>query len=698
MKKARKIRVTFIVFLIIILLLQLPAPVQSQDKIIKNLNQKYQEWLKLVHYIILPQEREVFLKLNNDRERDLFIETFWKMRDPTPGTPENEYKEEIIKRFNYVNKNFRRGSTREGWQTDMGRIYMILGPPESIERFEGVLGIVPCQAWTYHGDPNKGLPPVFIFLFFQRHGSTEYKLYDPAADGPASLLQDKRGLDGLTYEELYEKIQEIAPTLANTAISLIPGEFHYDYSPSPRYNILLAEILNSPKKDINPSYATHFLNYKGMVSTEYLTNYVDSEGLVEVIPDPATGMNFIHFSVAPKRLSVDYYEPKNQYYIPWLMDVSLRKQDQIVFQYNRNMSFYFQESELDRIQANGLALEDTFPAAEGQYQLTVLLRNPVSKEFTTLEKQVVISETAGKPYLAGPLIGYRIEQFPQNQHLPFKINNTKFLVDPRNTLGAHEPLIISFNVVNLSENLRQNGKALIQIKGLAPNNQAVKELEVNLKEKEFSRITSYSREISLRDMMPDYYEVNLTLQDGAGNQLDQKKGTFIISPEKIIGHPIIQAKSFSLNNLFAYYYMLASQYDKLNQNEKAGFYYEQAFKHNPNYREGLKDYCQFLIKTGQFDKTLEMAERLKAEDSQAFDYHLLRGLAFLGKEDYNQALDELLKTITIYDSDIRALNALGQVYLKTNQKERARQVLEASLRLNPDQPEIRKLLSALEKK
>lgn len=671
---------------------------QKQADIIKGLNPKYQDWLKLVNYLILPQEKDVFLKLNNDRERDLFIETFWKMRDPTPGTPENEYKEEIIKRFNYVNKTFRRGSTREGWQTDMGKIYMILGPPESIERFEGVNGIVPCQAWTYHGDPEKGLPPVFIFIFFQRHGSIEYKLYDPLIDGPASLLQDKRGLDGLTYEELYEKIQEIAPTLANTAISMIPGEFSYDYSPSPRYNLILADILNSPKKDVNPSYATHFLNYKGVVSTEYLTNFVDSESMAEVILDPATGLNFIHFSVAPKSVSVDYYEPRSQYYVPFQMDVSLRSKDKIVFQYNRNMSYYFSENDLPRIQGNGLALEDTFPVAEGSYQLTVLLRNPVSKEFTILERQIEVAEAGNQPRLANPLIGYRTEKFARNQHLPFKVDDTKILVDPKNTISASDILAVSIGVLNLTESLRQNGKIKVDIRGLGQNNQLTRTIEIKLNEKEFSRVSNYLREIPVRDLIPDYYELNLSLFDGAGNQLDQKKGTFIISPEKTIGHPIVQAKSFNLGNLFYYHYMLASQYDKLDQTDKAAYYYEQAFRQNPQFKEGLKEYCQFLIKVGQFDRVLEMAEGLKTDDSQAFDYHLFRGLALMGKKDMAGAQDELLKAITIYDSDTRALNALGRVYIQTGQKEKARQPLEASLRLNPDQPEIRKLLSELDKR
>ena len=45
-------------------------------------------------YIIIPKEKEVFSKLETDKERDLFIEEFWRQRDPTAGSPRNEFKEE----------------------------------------------------------------------------------------------------------------------------------------------------------------------------------------------------------------------------------------------------------------------------------------------------------------------------------------------------------------------------------------------------------------------------------------------------------------------------------------------------------------------------------------------------------------------------------------------------------------------------
>src|SRR4030042_6856184 len=104
----------------------------------EKLPARYQQWLdEEVVYIISSLEREVFLKLLTDRERDLFIEAFWKHRDPTLSTPENEFKSEHYRRIQYANHFFGRQGPRPGWKTDRGRIYIILGEPNDIQRFEG---------------------------------------------------------------------------------------------------------------------------------------------------------------------------------------------------------------------------------------------------------------------------------------------------------------------------------------------------------------------------------------------------------------------------------------------------------------------------------------------------------------------------------------------------------------------------------
>lgn len=92
----------------------------------------YQQWLDQdVRWIITLEERAQFLGIVNDRDRDLFIENFWKHRDPTPDTVENEFKEEHCRRIAYSNIRFAWGSI-PGWETDRGRVYITFGPPDSV--------------------------------------------------------------------------------------------------------------------------------------------------------------------------------------------------------------------------------------------------------------------------------------------------------------------------------------------------------------------------------------------------------------------------------------------------------------------------------------------------------------------------------------------------------------------------------------
>ena len=68
----------------------------------------YIKWLTQdVAYIISNDERKAFKSLQSDPEREHFIEQFWQRRDPTPGTSENEMKEEHYRRIAYVNPAFR---------------------------------------------------------------------------------------------------------------------------------------------------------------------------------------------------------------------------------------------------------------------------------------------------------------------------------------------------------------------------------------------------------------------------------------------------------------------------------------------------------------------------------------------------------------------------------------------------------------
>lgn len=686
-----------IVILITFFLLSTSFLFPQKKMRIKDLNESYRDFLKLTTYIMHNKERDAFLQLTNDQEREAFIEMFWRMRDPTAGTLENEYKDEHIKRFMYADRQFRRGSPREGWMTDQGRFYIILGPPTSIDRYPSSAGLYPCEVWSYYGEAEKGLPPHFVLVFFQRGGAGEYKLYDPVSDGPASLLIKGGQYAFEDYRALYERIMELAPGLATASLSLIPGEIPYGYRPSPLNTILIANIVESPKKDINTSYATHFLSLRGIVTTEHMTNIVESETITALIPDPIVGIDFFHFSIAPKTISIDYYEPNDQYFCNFTLNVSLRIEDEIIFQYTKEFPLYFASGDLESIRANGITIEDSFPVVEGKYKLTILLQNSVGKEFSIYEREISVSEDSGSPQIVGPFLGYGFQDYQSNMHIPFKIAGKKLIVDPKNIYSSRDDVSFMFDIVNVSKRLWNEGEIRVRINGLKKKNPVQKSLTLRLNDYPYNETMSIPQSIPAKEFSPDYYEMKVLLVRENEETVDEKKKGFVISAEEVISHPITRAKIFPLSDSFLFFYMQAHQYKKLKDFERAEAAYEKAYGLKPDYKKGLIEYTNFLYRVRKYNKSLELIESIKDDDKLRFDYYLIKGRALMGLERFKEAIDNLIEGNKIYNSDTGLLNSLGFCYYKTGQKKRALEVLRASLNLNSAQEDVKRLIEEIDK-
>jgi GWxTD domain-containing protein len=125
-----------------------------------------------VVYLIDDRERAAFAALRTDEEREKFIEQFWIRRDPTPGTRENEMKEEHYRRIRYSNDRFSAGIP--GWKTDRGRRYILNGPPDEIESHpSGDGGGAPYEEWRYKWIEGVGMDVIIRFEDPKRTG--EYR-------------------------------------------------------------------------------------------------------------------------------------------------------------------------------------------------------------------------------------------------------------------------------------------------------------------------------------------------------------------------------------------------------------------------------------------------------------------------------------------------------------------------------------------
>lgn len=106
--------------------------IQQQKDLRNELKGEYKKWLEQdVRWIITDTEAQAFKHLSNDEERDAFIESFWQRRNPSPDSPDNEYRDEVYARIAYANEHFAAG--KPGYLTDRGHIYIAYGKPDDTE-------------------------------------------------------------------------------------------------------------------------------------------------------------------------------------------------------------------------------------------------------------------------------------------------------------------------------------------------------------------------------------------------------------------------------------------------------------------------------------------------------------------------------------------------------------------------------------
>ena len=164
----------------------------------QELSGPWKKWLNEdVVYIITDEEKQAFKRLKTDEEREQFVEEFWRRRDPTPDTEENEYKEEHYRRIAYANDHFSSGIP--GWKTDRGMIYIKYGPPDEIESHPsggtyerpieeggGETSTYPFEDWRYRYIDGIGSNIVIEFV-------------DPTMSGEYHIALDPEEKDALLY-------------------------------------------------------------------------------------------------------------------------------------------------------------------------------------------------------------------------------------------------------------------------------------------------------------------------------------------------------------------------------------------------------------------------------------------------------------------------------------------------------------------
>ncbi|HOJ04584.1 MAG TPA: GWxTD domain-containing protein [Bacteroidota bacterium] len=128
------------------------------------------EQFAMAAYIASSDERGIWKSLSGSESKRKFLTKFWRDRDPDAVTPNNELFEEYRRRIALCNEQFRT-AYRKGWRSDRGRVYVLYGPPDYIERRSNESDMKPHEIWRYDN-----IEGGVDFIFVDRGGFNDYEL------------------------------------------------------------------------------------------------------------------------------------------------------------------------------------------------------------------------------------------------------------------------------------------------------------------------------------------------------------------------------------------------------------------------------------------------------------------------------------------------------------------------------------------
>lgn len=310
------------------------------------------QWLEeVVPYIISPKEKEVFKNLPSEEERGKFIENFWRVRDPNPSTPENEFKIEYYKRIAMANKFL--ASAIPGWRTDRGRIYILLGPPNEIRQDFNPSGSyltithAATEVWSYMGLPGKKLPYNLEIEFVDKYGTGNYVL-------ASNLGLVERGEN----------------------IDLNSMHYHFDYMEN------LAEVMKTPYENLK--------ELEGIITTQ---------ATYDLIP---LNYNLYHLKGSEKNtylpliIEIPYSKLPNKeiegkYYFSLTLIVNVsNKLGQITHRRSKNINFNYSPAELESLNEKDIQIQAFLSLEPEAYKIHLLVLDNFSGKIGTLHQDISV--------------------------------------------------------------------------------------------------------------------------------------------------------------------------------------------------------------------------------------------------------------------------------------------------------------------
>ncbi len=402
-------RATSVIALLVSVLMLCPAaPAQKKEK--QKLAKNYREWLdEEVVYIITRDERERFLKLTSDEARDKFISDFWEVRNPNPGSEVNTYKEEFYQRIAYANARFGIGSGTDGWRTDRGHIYIVLGPPQSKMTYRNAPNLRPIEYWFY-ANVYPALPQAFYVLFYDRDNTGDYVTYSPYNDGPDKLTTGAEAINdpiaGLSMIN-----DSVGAELARISLSLIVGEPVDTTHPRPS---LASDVMISEIKGLAelPSYRDD-IRRKWMNREQVTTSMILAGHNLDIVLLPVRddhGLARLDYSIGlrnPADLSVSTTKDDRLFYsVQVRVQVFDQATSKLIFTAQKDLHDTFDKDQFRDFKDKRFTFQSMLPLPPGSYRLAFQFSDMNKSVSYRTEREIKIPSVTPNQFLVPAILPF----------------------------------------------------------------------------------------------------------------------------------------------------------------------------------------------------------------------------------------------------------------------------------------------------
>jgi GWxTD domain-containing protein len=391
---------------------------------VKDLAPRYRAWLNdEVNYIISNDEKEAFLQLPTNEDREKFIEHFWELRNPTPGAPTNEYKDEIYRRIEYAKQWLR------GIHTDMGRIYITLGEPKQRGKYYGRNEVRSMEIWFYQ-NTNPALPPYFSIVFFDKDNTGDMVLYSPYMDGPSKLATSVMTVNN--NQSSFQAIDRVlGREVARTTLSLLPDEpvDIQNATATLQSDVMLGIIKNLPnhpltKDMLNQRQFAENVTHRIVLNEEYL------DVITVPLRDSHGNWNLHYLLRLHKPADFAIAQASSKFYYNVAVSARVYGPDnKLIFKHEKELSKYLEGGEVEKLKSSLFGYEGWLALSPGEYKIDFLLTNNITKTSYKAERKVTMPLPPTQGLRLSDVIAFSDAQAagPESDYLPFSSGGVKFL-------------------------------------------------------------------------------------------------------------------------------------------------------------------------------------------------------------------------------------------------------------------------------